>query len=59
MNKLPRLQSLLNTLIDPSLRTKKENDRIRVKRILKENEKRLKQLQAKFFKCDWKYKNIN
>jgi hypothetical protein len=59
MNKLPRLQSLLNTLIDPSLRTKKENDRIRVKRILKENEKRLKDLQAKFRECDWQYKNIN
>ena len=54
-----KLQSLLDTLIDPSLRTKKENDRARVKRILKENEKRLKQLRAKLFKCDWQYKNIN
>ena len=56
---MKKLQSLLNTLIDPSLKTKKENDRIRVKRILKENEKRLKQLQAKFRECDWQYKNIN
>jgi hypothetical protein len=56
---MKKLQSLLNTLIDPSLRTKKENDRIRVKRILKENEKRLKDLQAKFRECDWQYKNIN
>jgi|TARA_R100001530_G_scaffold11675_1_gene11183 hypothetical protein len=39
MNKLPRLQSLLNTLINPSLRTKKE----KIKIILNKNEKELKQ----------------
>ena len=36
---MKKLQSLLNTLIDPSLRTKKE----KIKIILNKNEKELKQ----------------
>jgi hypothetical protein len=58
MNKLPRLQGLLDTLIDPNLRRKVKASRLPNTRKNKV-EKRLKQLQAKFRECDWQYKNIN
>jgi hypothetical protein len=58
MTKLPRLQGLLDTLIDPNLRRKVKASRLPNTRKNKV-EKRLKQLQAKFRECDWQYKNIN
>tara|TARA_R100001143_G_C3239904_1_gene78637 strand:+ start:62 stop:238 length:177 start_codon:yes stop_codon:yes gene_type:complete len=58
MTKLPKLQGLLDTLIDPNLRRKVKNSRLPNTRKTKV-EKRLKQLQAKFRQCDWQYKNIN
>tara|TARA_R110000765_G_C18641364_1_gene574298 strand:+ start:374 stop:553 length:180 start_codon:yes stop_codon:yes gene_type:complete len=52
---MKKLQSLLGTLIDPNLRTKKEKQD-KIKRILNKNEKELKQYTEELTK---KVKGLN